>query len=246
MIEDLAITTWSHTSYSDIWPMYYGQFKKNAPFFKHYMFINNSTTITPEWCQEIVNDETQKFSNRLCYSLDQVRENNVIWMQEDFVLYDSVERSRIEKIKTFLENSNYSFIRLIKSGVSGGSLVDKDLNIFEIPRRCQYLYSLQSSIWKKKDLYKLYDFYKPKNMMDSELYGSNACRSLNIKGCYVYSDEPKRGRLHYDSSTFPYISTALHGGSHGRPAQWQTHLYRKELDELFSRYNIDPKARGEM
>ena len=73
MIKDLAITTWSHSSYSDIWPMYYGQFKDNAPFFKHYMFINESTNKIPKYCSEIVNDETQKFSQRLCYSVDQVR-----------------------------------------------------------------------------------------------------------------------------------------------------------------------------
>jgi len=246
MIKNLAITTWSHTSYSDIWPMYYGQFDKCAPFFKHYMFINEGTNKTPKYCEEIVNNESEKFSERLCYSLAQVKEKNIIWMQEDFVLYNKVEQKTINKINDFLNSSKYSFVRLIKSGVEGGERVNNHMGIFEIPKSCHYLYSLQSSIWKKSDLIKLYNFYRPKNMMESELYGSHACRGLNISGCYLYNGEKKRGNLHYDSGTFPYISTALHGGSHGRPAKWQTHLYREELEPLFEEYKIDSSTRGEM
>ena len=244
MIKDIAVTTWSHTSYSDIWPMYYGQFEKNAPFLKHYMFINEANNHSPHSCTQIVNDETKKFSERLCYSLEKVEENTIIWMQEDFVLYDPVESDKIVFLNDFLNNSDYSFIRLIKSGVEGGSCIDKNIGLYEVPILSPYLYCLQATIWKKLDLYKLYDCYRPKNMMDSELYGSNAARSLGMKGCYVYNGENKRGNLHYDSSVFPYISTALYGGSQGRPAKWQLSLYPKKLGKLLKQYNIDKSKRG--
>jgi len=245
MIKDLAITTWSHSSYSDIWPMYYGQFEANAPFFKHYMFINKSTGKAPEYCSEIVNDESKKFSQRLCYSLDQVSERNIIWMQEDFVLYDKVEQSNIEALNDFLNNSEYSFVRLMKSGVEGGRCIHENSGIYEVPHNCNYYYCLQATIWKKKELHRLFDTYRPKSMMDAELYGSHAAKGLGMKGCYVYKGEKKRGGLHYDSSVYPYISTALHGGSHGRPAKWQTSLYKEELTGLFTKYNIDQNIRGE-
>lgn len=245
MIKDLAITTWSHSSYSDIWPMYYGQFEINAPFFKHYMFINKHTQKIPKYCSEIINNENNKFSQRLCYSLDKVSEKNIIWMQEDFVFYDKVKKTEIEEINNFLNESDYSFVRLMKSGVEGGKSINKNLSIYEIPYNCNYFYCLQAAIWKKKDLHHLFKTYRPKNMMDAELYGSQTMRGLGMKGCYVYKGEDKRGNLHYDSSVYPYISTALHGGSHGKPAKWQTSLYKKELSELFLKYEIDPNKRGE-
>jgi hypothetical protein len=165
-------------------------------------------------------------------------------MQEDFVLYDFVEKKDIEKLNNFLNNSEYSFIRLMKSGVEGGQNVDSEMGIFEIPNNCNYLYSLQAAIWKKEQLIKLYDFFRPETILDSELYGSHACRFLNIKGCYIYNGEAKRGNSHYDSNVFPYISTALHGASYGKPSMWQMKEYPNELDPLFKKYNIDPNVRG--
>ena len=246
MIDDLAITTWSHTSYSDIWNMYYGQFKKMAPFFKHYMFINEKTLLPPDYCIQIENDETKDFGVRVVDSLQRVKEKNIIWMQEDFVLYDKVEEEIISKLNEFLNNSNYHFIKLMKSGINGGNPLQEKLGIFEVPNNCEYLYSLQATIWKKDKLLKLYDFYKPRNMLNAELFGSVACNNLNIKGCYVYKNEPRRGRGHHDSNTFPYIATALHGGSYGKPARWQTSIYDLELNNLLNDYKIDKTIRGEV
>jgi len=246
MIKDLAITTWSHTSYSDIWPMYFGQIKENVDFIKNYLFINEPTNLSPEWCEEIVNNEKLNFGERVCQSLESVKESVVIWMQEDFVLYDSVNQTDINVLKFFLDTKDISFIKLMKSGVTGGVLIDESAGLFEVPQNSNYLYSLQATMWKKDDLRKLLNHYNPKNMMKAELGGSNAARELGIKGCYVYKKENKRGRMHYDSSTFPYISTALYGGSQGRPAKWQTDIYKKELSDLFVKYNIDSSIRGEM
>lgn len=246
MIKDLAIVTWSHTSYSDIWDMYYKQFEKMAPFFKHYMFINEKNDKTPDYCHQIVNNEKQKFGERVCFSLEHVKEQNVIWMQEDFVLYDKVEKQKIEMLNDFLNNSDFSFVRLMKSGVFGGESIDENLGIFEIPKHCAYLYCLQAAIWKKKDLLKLMSYYKPKNMMQAELQGSYSFLQLGFKGAYVYNNEKPRGNLHHDSSVFPYVSTALHGGSHGRPAKWQTNIYPKILPRLINEYGIDINIRGEI
>jgi len=246
MMKDIALTTWSHTSYSDIWPMYFGQIKENADFLKNYLFINELTKESPEWCEEIVNDEKKSFGERVCQSLEFVNESTIIWMQEDFILYDLVNPTDIYNLNHFLNAKDISFIRLMKSGVEGGAFVDESMGLYEVPYNCRYLYSLQATMWKKDHLKRLFEYYNPKNMMDAEVRGSNAAREVNIKGCYVYKKEKKRGNLHYDSSTFPYTSTALYGGSQGKCAMWQTDIYGKELRDLFLKYNIDPNIRGEM
>ena len=161
MREEIVVTTWSHSSYSDIWKMYYGQFQEHAPYCKHYMMVNKINDDFPENCVPIINDENEKFSKRLVSSLKQVESDNIIYMQEDFVLYADVKKDYLIKVKNFLNNSNYSFIRLMKSGVEGGQLINEELNIYEIPSNCQYLYCLQAAMWKKNDLIRLFDFYKP-------------------------------------------------------------------------------------
>lgn len=245
MIEDLAVTTWSHTSYSDIWPMYFGQFEEHAPFFKHYLMINEIDDKCPNYCEQLVNNQDDPFYKRLITSLSQVEENNIIYMQEDFILYNDVENEKIKMINDFLNKSDYSFIKFMKSGVHGNNLLNNELNIYEVNRNSSYLYSLQACLWKKKDIIKLFKYYRPSNMMQAERGGSNTCRTLGIKGCYIYNNEPKRGNLHWDSDVFPYMSTAVHGSNHGKTGMWQTSLYEKELMPLFDKYNIDKNIRGE-
>ena len=48
----------------------------------------------------------------------------------------------------------------------------------------------------------------------------------------------KRGLYHYDSLVFPYIATAINKG------KWNYNEYQKELDELFTEYEINPFERG--
>ena len=237
-MDDLSLITWSHSSYSDVWPMYFGQLEKHFPQIKQYMFIDKNSKDISKKCVQLINDENESYCKRFINCLEQVQESNVIYMQEDFILYDSVDEKYIQDLAEYLNQSSYSFIRLIKSGVEGGKCVSESLNLFEIPKGCQYFFSHQATIWKKQDLLKLYRFYRPHHIRDAESYGSHACLNLNMSGCYVYQNEPKRGRHHYDSYVFPYISTAIGKG------KWDMSCYEEELNDLFKTYKIDPDRRG--
>jgi len=267
-LENIAMATWTHSSYYDIWPMYYGQLKKHAPYFKHYMIVNEHTHSTPPECIQITNKEDDIYYKRFVESLSQIEEEYVIYMQEDFVLYDDVKSDDILKLKEFIKNSDYDYIRLSKSGVEGGAQVLIHPPAYEVPQRCgnnppgifnliksprvhprgdetsPYIFSYQATLWKRERLIRLFNFYKPNSIMEGELYGSYACLNTNTSGCYIYNGEPKRGNLHYDSSVFPYISSALHGGSHGQRAKWCLSAYPNELGPLLQKYNIDPSDRG--
>jgi len=245
-MDNLVVTTWSHSTYNDIWPLYYGQFGRHAPFFNHALFVEKELDAQncPDGVRLVPNQEKDAYFKRWVDCMERIKEDNVMYMQEDFVLYGDVSESGIKSIQEFLNNSNYCFVRLIKSGVEGGTLVNEDLNMWELPQNCPYYFSCNAAIWKRSSFIKLFNFFKPQSMLDSELYGSMAMKTLDMKGCYIYNGEPKRGSLHYDSEIFPYISTALVGHSLGGPSRWLYKHYRAELETLLGEYQIDPMIRG--
>lgn len=254
MIEDAIVTTWTHSSYDDVWPMYYGQYEEMAPFFKHCVLINDKSEGLPDYCEQIKNDENDPFYKRLIESLNQVEQDIILFSLEDFILYDRVNEANMSEMVEYLDKSTYDFVRLIRSGIdeakTGPSkLIEKNLNLYEVPFDCQYLYCLQASLWKKESLIKHFNYYKPESFYESELKGSDAARELNLKGLFIWNnDELCRGDFvadHSNSSTFPFMSSALHGASYGKPSKWQTSLYRDKLKPLFEKYNVDPGVRGE-
>jgi hypothetical protein len=243
-IQDLTVVVWSHSTYSDVWKMFFGQIQKSAPFLKNKLLVEKEVDeLKALNIDYILNEESEPFYARLINCLKKIDTEYVLYMQEDFILYDKVEKSNIENLKLLLKNENYDFVRLMKSGITDTGREVQE-GIYEVTNNNSYLFSLQSTIWEKKRLIDLMNFFKPNSLVDSEVRGSSACRFLNIKGLYTYSGGEKRGSLHYDSKIFPYMATAVIGGCYGLTPRWQTSLYEKELTKLFKIYNIDPLIRG--
>jgi len=243
-IEDLRMVVWSHSTYSDIWEMFFGQLEENAPFFKKTLLVEKQVDFNFKDCDVIINDENLPWCQRIVNCLEKIDEKYIIWMLEDFTLYDTVNINDIIRLKNYLENTKYSFVRLIRSGImkAGNKLED---NLYETPRDNIYLFSLNAAIWKKEDLIKLFTHYRPDKLFGNfEIEASEACREIDIHGCYVYNNEKLRGKLHYDSSTFPHIMSAIKGGCVGKRPRWNMTQYKDELSVLLKKYNIDQNIRG--
>jgi len=79
------------------------------------------------------------------------------------------------------------------------------------------------------------------NIWEFETHGQEYCRANRYNCLYTnHVDDKKRGMLHWDSVTYPYIATAIYKG------KWVTSQYPDELKVLFSEYGIDPAVRGEI
>ena len=244
-IEDLRMVVWSHSTYSDLWPMFFGQLKENAPFFKKTLLVEKKVDFNYEDIDFLVNDENLPWCQRLINCLEKIDEKYIVWMLEDFIIYDAVDIKDIFRLKKFLDDNNeYSFVRLIRSGIVKAGKKLKD-NIYEVPKNNIYLYSLNAAIWKKEDLIKLFTKYRPDKLFGAiEIEASKICREIGIRGCYIYNDEKIRGKLHYDSSTLPHTMSAIKGGCVGKRPSWNMTQYNHELNTLLKKYNIDRNIRG--
>ncbi len=160
---------------------------------------------------------------------------NFIYLQEDFILYDYVKDEKIFELTKILNNSNYSFIRLIKSGnLKDNKYID---NLYEIEPCNQDIFSMQATIWKTKDYINILENVKEKKWLETSDYRNFMC-SKNICGLYYYNGEPKRGISHHDSSIYPYIATALVKG------MFNISEYKDELSPLLLEYNLNLKKRA--
>lgn len=160
---------------------------------------------------------------------------NFIYLQEDFLLYNDVNSSLINRYVNILNNSDFSFIRLIKSGnLTNKKYVEK---LYEIDSCSNDIFSMQPTIWKTNDYIKIMQMVKEKKWLETSNYRDFMCKN-NINGLYYFDDEPKRGINHHDSSIYPYIATALVRG------KWNISEYSKELIPILNEHKININKRG--
>lgn len=241
--DDVTIVTYSNTKCLDIWPMYLGQLTKHAPMFsnmKSCMFVNGPEPIkdTPIFSKHsfCYYDEAQPYWQQWTTCLENVQTDYVIYMQEDFILNGDVDRTAIESYANFLEDSDYSFVRLIRANFDM-TLRPLKGDLYDVNTSNEDIFHMQATLWKKKDIKDLYIAARSEKWLEGPHWRA-AARAMGIKGAYCYRGEKQRGRYHFDSSVFPYICTAVNRGL------WNMNEYGNELGPLLREYGIDPTIRG--
>ncbi len=234
-LEDkVAYVTYSHSSCEDLWEAYVGQLNKYSPKLNSYACLDKNTTIFPN---VYIYDDESPYYTQVLGCLDQVKEDFIIPMLEDFILYDYVVQEKLTFILNFLiDNPSLSYVRLIKSGVEDSEKIGDE--IYSVPLTSSYPYSMQPSIWRKEDFIRLYNQSKVEYIRQEQAH-HESYRKLKLQGAYFYKDEIKRkSSRHFDSSVFPYIATAVVKG------KWNVREYKEELLSIFEEYNINPDKRG--
>ena len=267
MLDNLRYFTYTHTNMYDVWDAYFGQLKKHSPEVKHTVMINKMSTGIP--VHQVEYDEDHNYCQQYINCLNEIDEDYIIYMQEDFYLYRDINPYKMKEYLDIIESDNdVSFVRLCKQPFFSlyrysQQQIDhwKSLGQLEVftaddvseveyndtlywvkPPREKYTsnlsYSMQPTIWNKEDLIRLYEKCNRHSFGEGADW-TDALNDLNIRGLYHYNNEPQRGLLHFDSSVFPYVLTAIVKG------YWNTMEY-PELVDIINAYRIDPLTRGEL
>ena len=239
MCENVALVTYTTSKYSDVWPMHFGQLDVHKSGIKSYAFsdeesrsiwnFNNHRLITysnndPYWKQYLgcIRDVSEEF---------------IIYSQEDFILFSDILVDRIKKYVDFLSDSKYDYVRLIRCGYEtplNHHVID---DIYEVNMNSNDAFSMQATLWKKDSLTRLYDHVKSEKWLESNAWNLGS-RNCEIKGTFIYNNEPKIGSFHYDSIVYPYVCTAINRG------KWNIDQYPEIMSNMFEKYKIDPRIRG--
>lgn len=250
-MKNLAIVTWTHTEMEDVFPVYFGNLKKHFPEHlscNNYVLINKlSEKISDDYTQLINNDKDSYFS-RLLSCLEYVKDDYFLYLQEDFILFDDVNFSEFERCFNYLNTSNHSCIRFVRSNLN--NLNNKeDHNIYKISHdeNPDLSFTQVASIWRKNDFIKVIEELKPLTFRDLEAKGdfpaSKIMKNFGLNSCFYFDKSSTQRKLfekynsHWNDKCFPYTATSIVEG------KWNMQ-YSKEINLFSEEYGFNIKERG--
>jgi hypothetical protein len=234
---NISILLYTHSQYKDIWPIFFGQIEKHFSDTKIIVFVDKKTDQEKSTYQYIYYDDNLQYTQRVYNCLNQIKEEVVLFMHEDMILYSDVKINILNEFKQLIKIDKVDFIKLIKAGFNFIKASDIHENLIYCPP--DNMFSIQPTICKTK---KMKDIFENTNcsIWDFEKIVSEICFKKKYTKCFMSSveQEAKRGLYHYDSNIFPYIATAIVKG------KWNYSEYKNELDILFDMYKINKMERG--
>jgi hypothetical protein len=226
---ELPIVVYTHTDMKDVWPMFFGQLKKYISDRKVYVAVNEDDTQLSDYIR-IIYDDSKLYTERWKDILPQIAEEVILFLHEDMILFDNIKFDVIKKYFNYIANNDANSIKLILAGESfNSSDLDNTLVYNEYSK-----FSIQPTIVKKETFLSILESTGALNIWNFEQAVLATGRDYMVR----IGGEKKRGLYHYDSLVFPYIATAINKG------KWNYNEYQKELDTLFTEYQINPFERG--
>lgn len=239
ILKNVAAVTYTTSKYIDAWPAHFGQLTKHLGGIKSYVFSDNGSGEKFDFAGHtlVEHDDAAEYWFQYVRGLDRVVEDYVVYLQEDFFLYADVDHRLLERAVEFLKNSDYDYVRLIRCGFE--TPLDRHVgnNLFEVHMDTNDAFSMQATLWKKDRMRQLYQHVKSPKWLEGR-HWDKGCRDIGIKGVFMWNGEPKVGKYHYDSRTWPYICTAINKG------QWNLFEYPEQMERIIEEYGIDVTKRG--
>lgn len=237
MQDEEAYIFYTHSDYSDVWPILIGQTNKYLKNKKKYLFTNNLNNFSFDEWTVLLYDETDSYQKRFFSCLEQVDSDIVIFHHEDMFLLKQPNIDLLNKLIFYIKNNKYDLIKLCKASYDDNFHQLLEPNIYKNPNNL--LFSIQPTIIKKSLLLSIYKHTNGNNIWEFEKNSNNLVNFMNLNSCYYFdSSETKRGLFHWDSNLYPYIATAVVKG------KWDYESYNNELSILHDAYKIDPSLRG--
>lgn len=234
-----CIFLYSHSDYSDVWDLTFGQIYK-------YINLDEVSII---FCVDKLNDykiddrikvlyfdNNQIYTDRILTNIININYDYILFLHEDWVITDHFSNEYSVKLINFMQKNDILHVRSYKNyGASNTkpSIFHKDVNICNIPDDAGNFISLQPGMWEKNVFKELYSINSNKpNVLESK---TNAIFRNKYKNRFYYETN---STIAEDSKMFPHIHTigyerwALCNDKYGI------------LESLLTQYNINKNLRG--
>lgn len=210
----------STDTFEDCWFPFFTLFKKYWPEYTGKIYLNTETIVYSHESLNIIcilnnintPDKNVTWSECLLRALNEIDEDIVLYMQEDYFLKDFVKNDLVgEFVRLISKNVNIDCIHLTDAGGLLGrqSKYHHKLNHLVSPQR--YLANCQAALWKKSTLINLIRSYE--NAWEFEEFGSK--RAAKLKPTFLGVDHSLVKHDHFE--IIPYIFTGIIQGRWNEP-----------------------------
>ncbi len=254
---------YSHSEFDDLWDACFSRLEQHGMGFdNYYLFTDAVNKEIPEFITPIFYDDTKLFSEKLTMCIEQIKDEYVIYTHDDNFLKGDVDLEKIVHIKDMLDDSDMSFVHLLRSGVpclnqSGFTFIElvpykEETNLYYLQDESKQ-YVGQPVIWNRKKFLEVVANNKATNSTarnrgektrDLESVETHTWMIKNdIRGCFYFNAEkdiplqPKN--ITWSSTIFPTMNGV-------RKGKWYITEHEDDLIPLFAEFDINPMKRGMM
>lgn len=230
---------YSHSDYSDIWDVLFGQCDKYLKNQSKVLFTDmaGKGNVPKDW-DVVYYDEKLPYQERVTSCLAQLEDEIVVFSHEDMIPCDDIDFKTLKDFEELIRDDSVDFIKLLRGGYSDNHLQSKE-HAYLVDCPPDMVFTIQPTICKKDRLMTMYSETPGSSIWEFEAQTLHTAAHHEFAGRMAYrSTDKKRGMYHYDSSTYPYIATAIVKG------KWYTSDY-PEIKDLLKSYKIDITERGE-
>jgi len=234
---EYAILVNTTDSFEDCWLPFFKLFSIFWHDYKGKIYLNTETktfsypglNIIPIRNHQTTTGRKPTWSECLLCALDTMSEAIVLYMQEDYFLWDFVKNDLINEFANLISVKNIDCIHLTDQATPGPFQKTSFEQLLEIDKKAPYRISTQVALWKK-DVLKQY-LRKHENAWQFELYATRRARILNHKLFNVDTDI----YIQNLNEILPYIFTGIIKGK-----------WNKQVMNLFEDHGlkIDYSNRG--
>jgi len=238
---DPTILIYSHTSYEDILLICMSRIEKYMPWAKYAVCINNKTWLKDKFVNFKYDaiyeyDESTPYATRLICILSQVKDKYVIFLHDNNVLVDFVQKDKFISVSRDFYNLNGDQLRLFYGGVDSSEKKTEALYCI----KKGYFYSVSPALWKRESLLSLMVPFKHIAYREIECNEvQNHAIHLNTYLLRCEDDYLIPGEGHYYSHIFPLTHVTREG-------KWVHNSSERDgiLESIFEEFKIDRTLRG--
>ena len=220
-----AVFVSSSDNYSDLWPLFFGFFKKFWPEYDGRIYLSTQReNYSYEGLNIICTNVGAKrhFGETFRAGLDRVDEDNVLLMMIDYLFMGRVDNNKVEEYFNLFVGHDFDSVYLCQQEFPNNERLKGTRILMPGPEYpCSRLFGYQMAFWKKSVLYEMALPHEDPWM--SEWYGSKRAAKMNIKSGYLDSQDEMpiiydgRGCLHQGK----WLENAVEFiGSNGMPVDY--------------------------
>lgn len=205
--QTLAVVVSSCDDYSDIWPAFFTLFFRYWPDCPYpvYLVTERQSCGDPR-VRHLLVGEDRGWATNLKSALEQIPEQHILYLQEDYLLVRRVDTAKIAEVLAFMVREGASVLRIRPAPPADLAYQDHP-EIGEISTDADYRVSLQAAIWDRAGLLSL--IREGESGWQMEALGSRRAARTDMRflGLKLGVTPP-----------VPYLCTAVYRGKWTQPA----------------------------